>query len=128
MFETKRWQASRGEVLQLGMEEPDGLGAWAAANVPEEMRDDPIWRLAAYRYALYLADLVQQDVPKIRANPKTAKPDGSAGRCRRIDKCQYRGGILAYVRRGPCEVLRVWGKLRARVAGLVVQGEARART
>jgi len=53
------------------MEEPDGLVEWAAANVPEAMRDDPIWRLAAYRYSLYLADLVQQDVPKIRANPKT---------------------------------------------------------
>ena len=53
------------------MDEPDGLVAWAAANVPEEMRDDPIWRLAAYRYALYLADLVQQDVPKIRANART---------------------------------------------------------
>src|SRR3954447_345185 len=53
------------------MEEPDGLVAWASANVPQEMRDDPIWRLPAYRYALYLADLVQQDVPKIRANFKT---------------------------------------------------------
>jgi four helix bundle protein len=53
------------------MEEPDGLVEWAATNVPEAMRDDPIWRLAAYRYALYLADLVQQDIPKIRANPKT---------------------------------------------------------
>jgi four helix bundle protein len=53
------------------MEEPDGLVEWAAANVPDAMREDPIWRLAAYRYALYLADLVQQDIPKIRANPKT---------------------------------------------------------
>ena len=53
------------------MEEPDGLVAWASANVPQEMRGDPIWRLPAYRYALYLGDLVQEDVPKIRANPKT---------------------------------------------------------
>ena len=36
----------------MGMEEPDGLVEWAATNVPEAMRDDPIWRLAAYRYAL----------------------------------------------------------------------------
>ena len=53
------------------MDEPDGLVAWASANVPQEMCDDPIWRLPAYRYALYLADLVQQDVAKIRANPRT---------------------------------------------------------
>jgi four helix bundle protein len=53
------------------MDEPDGLVAWASANVPQEMRDDPIWRLPAYRYALYLGDLVQQDVPRIRSNPKT---------------------------------------------------------
>lgn len=52
------------------MEEPDGLLEWAA-EVPAVMREDPIWRLPAYRYALYLADLVQKDVPKIRANPKT---------------------------------------------------------
>jgi len=44
------------------MDEPDGLVAWASANVPQEMCDDPIWRLPAYRYALYLANLVQQDV------------------------------------------------------------------
>ena len=67
----KRWRGSLGGVPLLGMEEPDGLVEWAAANVPEAMREDPIWRLAAYRYALYLAELVQQDIPKIRANPKT---------------------------------------------------------
>src|SRR6478752_6969748 len=67
----KRCRGSLGRVLPLGMEEPDGLVEWAAANVPEAMREDPIWRLAAYRYALYLAELVQQDIPKIRANPKT---------------------------------------------------------
>lgn len=52
------------------MEEPDGLIEWAA-QVPVAMREDPIWRLPAYRYALYLGDLVQNDVPKIRANAKT---------------------------------------------------------
>lgn len=50
------------------MEEPDGLAEWAVANVPDAMRDDPIWRLPAYRYALYVGDLVQDDLPQIRAH------------------------------------------------------------
>ena len=52
------------------MDEPDGLVEWAA-QVPEVMRDDPIWRLPAYRYSLYLGDLVQRDVPRIRKDPRT---------------------------------------------------------
>jgi four helix bundle protein len=52
------------------MDEPDGLTEWAA-TIPEVMREDPMWRLPAYRYALYLGDLVQADIPKIRANDKT---------------------------------------------------------
>ena len=46
------------------MDEPDGLVEWAA-GVPEVMRNDPIWRLPAYRYSLYLGDLLQQDVKRI---------------------------------------------------------------
>ena len=38
------------------MEEPDGLTEWAVANVPEAMRNDPIWRLPANRYSLFLGD------------------------------------------------------------------------
>jgi four helix bundle protein len=53
------------------MDEPDGLEEWAAANVPQSMREDPIWRLPAYRYALYLGDLVQDDVTRIRAHHST---------------------------------------------------------
>ena len=48
------------------MKEPDGLEEWAAENVPAVMREDPIWRLPAYRYALYLSDRLQTDAPKLR--------------------------------------------------------------
>ena len=50
------------------MEEPEGLIEWAELHVPRQMRDDPIWTSAAYRYALCLGDLVQGDVPLIERN------------------------------------------------------------
>jgi four helix bundle protein len=43
------------------MEDPPGLAEWAAAHVPESVREDSIWRLPAYRFALYLGDLVQRE-------------------------------------------------------------------
>jgi four helix bundle protein len=54
------------------MDEPQGLVEWAA-QVPAAMRDDPIWRLPAYRYSLFLGDLVQADVHKIRADVRTRR-------------------------------------------------------
>src|SRR5262245_11032184 len=54
------------------MEDPDGLVEWANKQVPEVIRQDPIWRLPAYRFALYLGDLVQLvDLPLIRADYRT---------------------------------------------------------
>ncbi len=53
------------------MDEPEGLTQWAESCVPQVMRDDPIWRLPAYRYALYLGDLVQGDVPAINRDVRT---------------------------------------------------------
>lgn len=53
------------------MEEPLGLAEWAQAEVPEVMRNDPIWRLPAYRYSLYLGDLVQADVYRMRHDIRT---------------------------------------------------------
>jgi hypothetical protein len=47
------------------MDEPEGLAEWAV-GVPEVMRNDPIWRLPAYRYSLFLGDLLQQDVKRMR--------------------------------------------------------------
>jgi len=48
------------------MKDPDGLAEWAA-QVPQVMRDDTIWRLPAYRFSLYLGDLAQvTDAPRIR--------------------------------------------------------------
>ena len=56
------------------MEDPPGLAEWAAEHVPQEMRDDPIWRLPAYRFALYLGDLVQtEDAPRIRRDYRTRR-------------------------------------------------------
>jgi four helix bundle protein len=54
------------------MEEPEGLLQWAV-SVPDVMRDDPIWRLPAYRYALFLGDLVQNDAPAIQRDPRTRR-------------------------------------------------------
>jgi four helix bundle protein len=54
------------------MEEPDGLAEWAA-TIPSVMKDDPIWRLPAYRYALFLGDLIQDDVRAIRREGRTRR-------------------------------------------------------
>jgi len=54
------------------MDEPEGLLEWAA-QVPAAMRDDPIWRLPAYRYALFLGDRVQADVHKMRDDVRTRR-------------------------------------------------------
>src|SRR5258707_1040912 len=59
-------------MLLSRMDEPDGLIEWAA-TAPEVMRTDPIWRLPAYRYALFLGDLVQADSPKLRADARTRR-------------------------------------------------------
>ena len=60
-----RCLVSRPRVLWLHMEEPHGLTEWSE-QVPAVMRDDPIWRLPAYRYSLFLGDLLQQDVKRMR--------------------------------------------------------------
>ena len=52
------------------MDEPHGFLEWAA-QVPQVMREDPIWRLPAYRYALYLEDLAQADIPLIHRDIRT---------------------------------------------------------
>src|SRR5688572_25484600 len=54
-------------------DDPEGLAEWAE-QVPEAIRDDPIWRLPAYRFALYLGDLAQQeDAPKIQKDYRTRR-------------------------------------------------------
>ena len=55
------------------MEDPEGLAEWAV-RVPDVMREDPIWRLPAYRFALYLGDLAQlEDAPLIRRDYRTRR-------------------------------------------------------
>jgi four helix bundle protein len=54
------------------MEEPDGCIEWSE-QVPAVMRDDPIWRLPAYRYSLFLGDLIQADVRSMPREFRTRK-------------------------------------------------------
>ena len=103
----KRWRGSLGGVLPLGMEEPNGLVEWAAANVPEAMREDPIRRLAAYRVCAVPGGARSARHSEDSCKPQDAKSDRSVDPCCRIDQCEYRGGLLTYVRRGTGEVFRV---------------------
>src|SRR5690349_4884458 len=48
------------------MDEPRGLAEWAEKNVPAVIREDPIWRLPAYRYSLYLADQIKANAQPLR--------------------------------------------------------------
>ena len=43
-----------------------------ARTVPETFRNDPLWTVAAYRFALFLADLCWQDVTKLERERRTA--------------------------------------------------------
>ena len=65
-----RLQRRERAGLLWRMEEPHRLREWAQ-QVPPEMREDPIWRMPAYRYALYLGDLVQADAPRIWRDIRT---------------------------------------------------------
>src|SRR5687768_6662970 len=56
------------------MDDPEGLAEWALDVVPLPMREDPLWRLPAYRFALYVGDLAQlEDAPRIRRDYRTRK-------------------------------------------------------
>jgi four helix bundle protein len=59
-------------MLWWHMEEPHGLTEWSE-QVPAVMRDDPIWRLPAYRYSLFLGDLIQADVRSMPRELRTRK-------------------------------------------------------
>lgn len=55
------------------MEDPAGLAEWATV-VPQAIRDDPLWRLPAYRIALFIGDLAQvEDAPRIQRDYRTRK-------------------------------------------------------
>ncbi len=45
-------------------------------NVPEEIRDDSLWHMQAYRYALFLADLVAEDGKYLQKDDRTRKMTG----------------------------------------------------
>jgi four helix bundle protein len=53
------------------MEDPHGLAEWAV-TVPQVMRDDPMWRLPGYRFALFIGDLAQlEDAAHVRRDYRT---------------------------------------------------------
>ena len=57
-------------------DDPEGLAEWAAKQVPTVMRDDPIWRLPAYRFSLYLGDLAQlEDAEHVQRDYRTRRFD-----------------------------------------------------
>ena len=54
------------------MEEPKGLAEWAE-GVPLVMRGDPIWRLPAYRYSLFLGDLIRADIRNLPTDGRSRR-------------------------------------------------------
>ena len=42
------------------------------ADVPTAIRDDPLWRVEAYRLSLFLSDLAWHDATKLLEDPRTA--------------------------------------------------------
>jgi four helix bundle protein len=47
--------------------DPNGFAEWAAM-LPASFKRDPIWRTPAYRYGVWLSDLVKADANLLRAN------------------------------------------------------------
>src|SRR5688572_9595618 len=47
--------------------DPDGFAEWEA-SVPASFKGDPIWRTPAYRYGVWLADLVKKDAQLLYAD------------------------------------------------------------
>jgi hypothetical protein len=46
------------------------LALWSA-QIPEELRSDPLWRMEAYRLALFLANLAWTDVSRLSRDCRT---------------------------------------------------------
>jgi four helix bundle protein len=49
--------------------DPPGFAEWET-TIPATLRRDPIWRTPAYRYGLWLADLVREDVKQLFPYPE----------------------------------------------------------
>ncbi len=49
-------------------------------TVPEDIRRDPLWRMKAYQYALYLTDLVWEDTTALAKDARTVKVAGQLAR------------------------------------------------
>ena len=52
------------------IEDPVGHEAWLL-SVPAELRDDPIWKTPAYRFALFLSDVAFADLERLRADRRS---------------------------------------------------------
>ena len=49
-------------------------------TVPEEIGRDPLWRMKAYQYALYLTDIVWEDTTVLAKDARTVKVAGQLAR------------------------------------------------
>jgi four helix bundle protein len=48
--------------------DPEGFTEWEA-RLPASFKRDPIWRTPSYRYGVWLADLVKEDIRVLRTDP-----------------------------------------------------------
>jgi hypothetical protein len=57
-------------VIRDGLEQSMDYSTWEK-SVPEAITTDPLWRVEAYRLALFLADLGWNDVTKLMSDRRT---------------------------------------------------------
>ena len=61
-------------------------------NVPEQIRQDPLWKMEAYRIGLFLSDLVWADAGKLLKEPRTFSiADQTCRACGKISACIAEG-------------------------------------
>ncbi len=77
---------------------------WAKA-VPAEITGDSLWKMEAYRLALFAADLGWHDVTKLAGDRRTLDLCGPDVPCSWLDRGEPRGRLFARQRQGPCPVL-----------------------
>jgi hypothetical protein len=89
-------------------------------GVPEEIKQDSLWKMKAYRLALFLGDLAGRDAARLAENRHLVSLAAvvSGGW---LYQCQPGRGVLQGVRAGPGPVLRVCSGFCQGGPGLVLQ-------
>ena len=81
-------------------------------TVPTSIREDPLWKMEAYRIGLFLSDLVWADAGKLLREPRTFSiADQICRACGKISACVAEGYSRGTGRSG--EILRVRVRLDA---------------